>query len=155
MTIAFRPLPTETVRHLQGGGADAYGHPADAFVSDGEGVPCRHCLRDVPAGARALVLAHRPFTRLHAFAETGPIFICAEPCTPAAPSAALPAILSSPDYVVRAYDGDERIVYGTGGVVGTADIPARAAALLARPDVAFVDVRSARNGCFQVRVERG
>ena len=31
------------------------------FVSDGEGVPCRHCLRPVPAGARVVVLPTIPF----------------------------------------------------------------------------------------------
>jgi hypothetical protein len=56
--------------------------------------------------------------------------------------------------MLRACDARGRIVYGTGGVVATAAIPARAAALLADEATAFVDVRSAANGCFQCRIER-
>ena len=39
-------------------------------------------------------------------------------------------------------------------VIPTGRIVARAAELLAMPEVEFVHVRSARNTCFQVRVER-
>ena len=67
----------------------------------------------------------------------------------------MPEILASPDYILRGYGADERIVYGTGGVVPTGWIVARAAELLAMAEVDFVHVRSARNNCFQVRIERG
>ena len=66
----------------------------------------------------------------------------------------LPAMLAAPDYIVRGYGVDDRIVYGTGGVVATGAIPARAGELLADDRVAYVHVRSARNNCFQCRVER-
>ena len=45
--------------------------------------------------------------------------------------------------------------FGTGGVVPTGRIVARAEELLVMPGVAFLHVRSARNNCFQVRIERG
>ena len=101
-----------------------------------------------------LVLAHRPFGALQPYAETGPIFLCADACE-AGGGAEVPEILASPDYIVRGYGADERIVYGTGGVVATGQIVAQAAEVLAMPRVAFVHVRSARNNCFQLRVERG
>jgi hypothetical protein len=63
-------------------------------------------------------------------------------------------MLASPDYIVRGYGADDRIVYGTGGVVATATIPARAGELLADDRVAYVHVRSARNNCYQCRIER-
>ena len=63
-------------------------------------------------------------------------------------------MLTAPAYIVRGYDRDERILYGTGGVVPTADIPARCAELFGRADVAFIHIRSASNNCFHVRVER-
>jgi hypothetical protein len=155
MTIKFLPLPTAAVRALQAGGPDAYGHAPEVRVSAGVGVPCRHCLRTVPAGEPFLVLAYRPFDGLNAYTETGPIFLCAERCEPAAPSGAVPPMMDAPDYIVRGYDSGEAIIYGTGGVVPTGAIADRARELLGRPDVAFVHVRSARNNCFQVRVERG
>ncbi|NBE07626.1 DUF1203 domain-containing protein [Paragemmobacter ruber] len=152
--LRFVPIPTGIARHYQAGGVDSYGLLPESKVSDGGGNPCRHCLRMIPEGKGMLVLAHRPFGSVQPYAETGPIFLCAQGCD-AGGGADVPEILASPDYIVRGYGADERIVYGTGGVVATGDIPARAAALLALPEVDFVHVRSARNNCFQLRVERG
>ena len=153
MAIRFIPIPTETVRALQAGGPDANGQRPERRLSDGAGVPCRHCLSTVPAAHEYLILAHRPFPALQPYAECGPIFLCAEACA-AGGGAELPAMLASPDYIVRGYGADDRIVYGTGGVVATPGIAARCEALLARGDIAYVHVRSAANNCYQVRVER-
>lgn len=64
-------------------------------------------------------------------------------------------MLASPEYIVRGYGTDDRIVYGSGGVVAREAFTARAAELLANPAIAYVHVRSARNNCYQCRVERG
>lgn len=153
MTLTFLPMPTSAARAFQAEGPDAYGLPPERRVSDGDGVPCRHCLTFVPAGAAYLVLAYRPFPELQPFAETGPIFLCAEPCAAPQHAAAMPEILSSPTYILRGYGTDDRIVYGTGGVVPTPSIPDRAAELLTRADVAYVHVRSASNNCYHLRIE--
>lgn len=151
--IRFTALPTETVRALQAGGPDANGQVPERQVSDGGGYPCRHCLRMIPEGAGVLVLAHRPFPAPQPYAELGPIFLCADACE-AGGGEGLPDILTSPDYIVRGYGANDRIIYGTGGVVPTPGIPARAEELLADPGVAYVHVRSARNNCYQVRIDR-
>lgn len=150
--MRFVPIPTDLVRHYQAGGPDAYGLPPETAISDGDGNPCRHCLRMIPAGAGMLILAHRPFPALHPYAETGPIFLCADPCA-AGGGEAVPESLASPDYILRGYSNADRIVYGTGAVVPTADLRAEAAARLADPRVAYVHVRSARNNCFQLRID--
>ncbi|RUZ78209.1 DUF1203 domain-containing protein [Mesorhizobium sp. M7A.F.Ca.US.006.01.1.1] len=154
MTIQFKALPTEDVRTLQRGGVDAYGQTPERKISDGDGMPCRHCLRNIGAGDAYLVLAYRPFPQLQPYAETGPIFLHAEECDRAAESEALPEILESPDYIVRGYGRDDRIVYGSGGVISTEDITGRAKTLLERDEIAYVHVRSARNNCYQCRIER-
>lgn len=154
MPIRFVALPTETVRALQAGAPDSYGLPPEHAVAEGAGYPCRHCLRPVPEGQAVLVLAHRPFPALQPYAETGPIFLCAGPCARGGGSADLPAILTAPDYILRGYGADDRIVYGTGAVTATENIAARAEELLAAPRVAYVHVRSARNNCYQCRIER-
>lgn len=151
--IRFVPLPTEAVRAVQAGGADANGQVPERRVSDG-GNPCRHCLKMIPAGAGMLVLAWRPFPALQPYAECGPIFLCADPCE-AGGGEDLPEILASPDYIVRGYGTDDRIVYGTGAVVPTARIADEAALRLADARVAYVHVRSARNNCYQLRIDRG
>ncbi|RWP38823.1 DUF1203 domain-containing protein [Mesorhizobium sp.] len=154
MTIQFKALPTEGVTTLQRGGPDAYGLIPERKISDGDGVPCRHCLKNVAAGEAYLVLAYRPFPQLQPYAETGPIFLHAEPCERAAEAETLPEILESSDYIVRGYGSDDRIVYGSGGVIPTGAIAARAESLFERDDIAYVHVRSARNNCYQCRIER-
>jgi hypothetical protein len=154
MPIRFEALPTETVRALQRGGPDSYGHAPERRVSDGDGVPCRHCLKDVAAGEAYLVVAYRPFDTLQPYAETGPIFLHAHECERAPAGEVHPSILASPDYIVRGYDSEERIVYGTGAVTPAPDIAAYAEKLLSDGRIAFVHVRSARNNCFQCRIER-
>jgi hypothetical protein len=152
--MRFVAIPTDVVRALQAGGVDANGQAPERAISDGDGNPCRHCLAMIPKGAGMLVLAHRPFPALQPYAEVGPIFLCADPCD-AGGGGDLPAMLASPDYIVRGYGADDRIVYGTGGVVSTGAIPARAGDLLADDRVAYVHVRSARNNCYQLRIDRG
>jgi hypothetical protein len=154
MTPIFVPLDPALVARWRAGGVDANGKPSLRAVSDGAGVPCRVTLALVPAGHPYLILAHRPFAGLTPWAETGPIFVAAAG-EPAEPSPRLPAFLTSPQYLLRGYDAGERIVYGTGTLTPTARIPQVAADLLARPEVAFVHLRSATNGCFHVRIERG
>jgi hypothetical protein len=152
--IRFLAMPTETALAYWNGGGDAYGLPPERHISDGDGVPCRHCLRDVAAGEPYLILAHRPFPRVQPYAETGPIFLHAIPCGSHEASATMPAMLTSRDYIVRGYSAEDRIVYGTGAVVANADIPAYAAELLSRAGIAYLHIRSARNNCYQCRVER-
>jgi hypothetical protein len=154
MTVQFKALPTEQVRELQRGGPDAYGNTPERKISDSDGMPCRHCLKNIAAGEAYLILAYRPFPELQPYAETGPIFLHAEECGRAGESDNLPEILESPDYIVRGYGRDNRIVYGSGGVIPTGAIAARAEALFERDDIAYVHVRSARNNCYQCRIER-
>ncbi len=150
----FVALPTRGVRNLQAGGPDAYGNQAERAVSPGGGTPCRHCLRNIPKGADMLVLAHRPFNGAHPYAETGPIFLCAEHCEQGG-GAALPEIFAeTPDLLIKGYGENDRIVYGTGCVVPTQNLPDQISDIFARSDVAYIHIRSARNNCYQARVER-
>lgn len=153
MTV-FTALPTDIVQAYRAGAPDAFGHPPERHVSDGNGTPCRHCLRDVPEWAGMLVLAHKPFDGVHPYAEVGPIFLCADDC-PRGGGTELPHILTtSPDYLIKGYSAHDRIVYGTGAITAAQDIDDRAAAIFADPDVAYIHVRSARNNCYQVRIDR-
>lgn len=142
------------VARVREGGPDDYGLAAERVVSDGAGNPCRCCLDAVPAGAEMLIVAARPFGALQPYAETGPIFLCAGECGPWRDEGLPPILQSSPEYLLKAYSAKERIIYGTGRVVPQAEVAARAEALFAEPHVAYVDVRSARNNCFQTRIMR-
>ncbi|WP_054303093.1 DUF1203 domain-containing protein [Gemmobacter sp. LW-1] len=153
MPIHFTALATETVRRLQAGGADANHMAPERHIAQGSGNPCRHCLSMIPEGAPMLVLAHRPFPVMQPYAECGPIFLCAEDCHQGG-GADLPAMLASPDYIIRGYGHDDRIVYGTGAVVPTDRLIAEAEARLDDPRIAYLHVRSARNNCYQCRIDR-
>lgn len=154
MSIQFKALPTEAVRALQRGGPDAYGRSPEHRISDGDGVPCRHCLKNVAEGDGYLIVAYRPFPELQPYAETGPIFLHADECERAADGELLPEMLESSDYIVRGYGKDDRIVYGSGAVTPTGDIATRATTLLERDDIAYIHIRSAQNNCYQCRIER-
>ena len=150
--MRFSTIPTPIARAYQSGGLDANGQVPERQISDGDGNPCRHCLNLIPKGAEMLVLAHRPFPAPQPYAEVGPIFLCADACE-AGGGAAMPQILESPTYILRGYGRDDRIVYGTGAVVAIETLPEEAARRLADPRIAYVHVRSARNNCFQVRID--
>ena len=57
-------------------------------------------------------------------------------------------------YLLKGYRADDRICYGTGQIVASAEVPAAAARILARDEVAYVHVRSALNNCYQCLIDR-
>ena len=154
MNIRYEAITTDTARSLQNGDPDAYGNAPERAIAASDRVPCRHCLKLVDKGDAYLIVAHRPFGNLQPYSETGPIFLHADFCQRATSNDVLPDMLDSATYLVRGYDGDERIVYGTGRIVPAPDIGTYAESLLANSDISFVHVRSAENNCFQCRIER-
>ena len=157
MTLRYSGLSSQLAAALRAGGADANGQPAERRVSDGAGVPCRHCLGWVEKGAEYLVFAHRPFPALQPYAELGPVFIHAGDCVAYDPAQGLPDRErgKAGQQILRGYGANDRIVYGTGVVVAAGEIEATAAGILARPEVAYVHMRSATNNCFTLRIDRG
>ena len=154
MSIRFVAMDTSLVADLRAGAADANGQPPERAIAREDGLPCRHCLNDIRQGEPYLVLAHRPFPARQPYAEVGPIFLHAEFCRRGGGDGKLPAFLDSPEYIVRGYGKDDRIVYGTGRVTPTAEIPSVAEVLLADPRVAYLHVRSATNNCYHCRIDR-
>lgn len=155
MPVLFHALPTDDVRKLQAGQPDYYGQIPEQAVSDGAGTPCRHCLSDTPEGDRMLILSHRPFLDDQPYAEVGPIFLCRDNCVRFEASENLPPILStSPDYLIKGYGADDRIVYGTGQIIAPDNMVNACESIFEDPDVAYIHVRSARNNCYQCKVTR-
>ncbi len=155
-TLRFEAMPTDIVRALRNGSSDANGQPPERRVSDGAGMPCRHCLAEITPGEPFLILAHRPFPAPQPYAEVGPIFLHAGSCERHDEGSGVPTMfLGWRELLLRGYGDDDRIVYGTGTVVPTSEIDAAAAAILERPDIAYIHARSATNNCYQCRIERG
>ena len=155
-SLRFIALDSETVRALRHGTSDANGQVPERQISDGGGNPCRHCLDDIAAGAPMLVLAHRPFPAPQPYAEVGPIFVHADDCPRYDETARAPEMFARREAIlIRGYDADDRIVYGSGKVIPTEEIEAVAATLFERPEIAYLHLRSASNNCYQCRIERG
>jgi hypothetical protein len=154
MTIRFIALETDLVQRLRAGGSDSYGLAPERGITAADGYPCRHCLGLIAKGDAYLTLAHRPFPALQPYAELGPIFLHAADCPRGGGTAAIPTFLDSPRYLLRGYGADDRIVYGTGTIEATTDIPAAAATKLQDPLVSYLHVRSASNNCYHCRIER-
>ena len=151
--LRYTPMPSAIAASFRRGEPDAYGMVPERHTSDGQGMPCRHCLKNIAAGDDYLILAYRPFPALQPYAETGPIFLHAEEC-PAYEEEAVPPILTtSRDYLLRGYSRDDRIIYGTGAVTPVDELVGKAADILGRDEVAYVHVRSARNNCYQCRID--
>lgn len=156
MTLLYSGMPSDLAAAYRAGAPDANGQVPERRVSDGDGVPCRHCLKNVEAGEAYLVLGYRPFPAPQPYAEVGPVFIHADDCPAYAPAEGLPERerRGRSGRILRGYGRDDRIVYGTGIVVGSDRIEAEAEAILERPDVAYVHMRSATNNCFTLRIDR-
>lgn len=155
VNLKFLALPSGPVRALQAGELDANGQAPEICLSDGSGNPCRHCLREIPAGERMLVLAYRPFPSIQPYAEIGPIFLCADKCERRPDSADLPDMFNGWERILlRGYGANDRILYGTGQVVEVKDIVNVATKLFDRQETAYVHMRSASNNCYHCRIEK-
>lgn len=152
--LKFLALPSDKVQALQNGATDANNQRPEQAISSGSGVPCRHCLNQVAAGERYLILNYRPFPRPQPYAESGPIFLHADGCPRHEESPHLPQMFQGWErLLIRGYDQRDWIVYGTGRVVETANLEQALSEVLENPAVAYVHMRSATNSCYQCRVE--
>jgi len=155
MSLKFQAIPTNVVRRLQAGGVDANGLAATVVISDGGRNPCRHCLTEIGRGKKMLVLSHRPFPAPQPFAETGPIFLCADPCDRHPDTNALPDMFQGWEQcLIRGYTSDHWILYGTGQIVDMKDVERVSEHIFADPGVAYLHMRSASYNCYQCRIER-
>ncbi len=155
MPLTFTAIPTKDARDAQSGKPDANGQLPEHAISDGNGNPCRHCLKDIPKDAPMLILAYRPFPSAQPYAEVGPIFLCATLCKRHSDSQALPDMLkNNAELLLRGYDAQNRIVYGTGKVTKIDQIEDRLNTGFDNPKISYYHLRSASNNCFQAKVIR-
>ena len=155
LTFRVTPIPTEHAKSFWLGEADANGQTPERHISNGDGIPCRHCLSKVMPGQPYLALSYRPFIELQPYAECGPIFLHAEPCSAYQETASIPAmILNGEPRIVRGYDAADRIIYGTGKIVEAGDIEHYAQILFNNVNITYIHVRSSQNNCYTFRIDR-
>ena len=115
------------------------------------GYPCRHCLRWAQPGERVILFPYASIPPGRPYAETGPIFVHAEPCPRYAATDEFPADFRS-HRVLRAYNATNDMI---DAVVVENDQPEPVIArLLQNPETAFLQARSVTRGCYTFRIER-
>jgi hypothetical protein len=157
-TFVVRPIDTDVVADLRR--CDDAGRAPLLVVDADGGSPVRCCLRASRPGEELLLVAYAPLRRWAAsrgvdpaaYDEVGPVFVHPQPCD-GATSAGYPDELRGSPRVMRAYDGNGRIVDGH-LVPADGDPESVLAELLADDRIAIVHARALGFGCFTFAVER-
>lgn len=145
-------LPAEDLHRIRGRGTDDFGNDLVVTVQDEAGAPLRCCLRDATIRERIALIAWRPAQVGGAYAEVGPIFIHAEPCSGYDKGQDYPEGFRSRRQLFRAYDVngwqvDNRIVEGYEAEAAIAD-------LFADPQVSYLHSRNLLAGCYMFTITR-
>jgi hypothetical protein len=115
--------------------------------------PLRCCLTVAPAAEVILLISYSPFTVASPWAETGPVFVHAEPCPGYRTTDELPGALRRGPRVLRPYHEDGSLDYADIIVVEAGvDIEDHVLDLLRRPAVDTVHVRALGAQCFSYAV---
>jgi hypothetical protein len=146
--VRFLPIAAGRLAAMRSAGQDEFGNPWAPFPAQGW-EPLRCCLRGSAAGERIALITYSPWVRRSPWMEAGPVFVHAGACAGYGTTGVYPAAflgsrrwLNPFDHTgARAYD---HITF----LAADEDHDAAVRALLARPEVAFVHVRSAAAGCL-------
>lgn len=151
--LTFEPILPAKLQEIRAAGADDAGNRLTVQADTRGGNPLRCCLRESAPGDRVLLIAYTPPGARGAYAERGPVFIHAEPCSGYLTPHRYPAALSYRQQVVRAYDQDGRIAAGV--LVNDGEHAMTVIrGILARPDVTLVHLRNVGYGCYNFAVRR-
>ncbi len=121
-----------------------------SVVAEERSAPCRHCLTWAKPGERVILFPYQAIPSDRPYAESGPIFVHAEPCSRYISSNEFPRELRN-GRAIRAYNQQHEIVAAEVANGAPEEIAAR---LLQNDAVEFLHVRSATHGCYTFKVER-
>jgi hypothetical protein len=147
-------MPAEAASRFRATGRDDRGAALHRRVVDGPGFPCRHCLRLGEPG-EAMLLGSWDLPRPGGVYWTpSPIFLHAEDCPRfAAVNAVPPSVLGNPLVSVRSYDAQEMCLYDLGQVCTGAEVAAPLTRALQDRRTRFVNIHTARPGCWLAAAE--
>lgn len=147
------PLPAEFAGRVRANGPDDFGRISQVTIATG-GEPVRDELRRAVAGERLILCSYQSVPLPSAFAETGPVYLCAAPTTAAPPAPdELPPGYFNRLFALRAYNAANEIIDSI--LVEPSDAPALIRRWLARPEVSHLHARFAGHGCYACRFDRG
>jgi hypothetical protein len=154
---AFRciAIPTEVAHRFRETGEDERGNALRRLeVTEPDSFPCRHCLKAGTVGEVMLLGSYNMQSPQGIYWTPSPIFVHERACTRfTAENEIAPIIRVNHLISVRAYDAADQCLYDLGRVCGGADVDAPLERALADPRTSFVNIHTARPGCFLSRVE--
>jgi len=134
---------------------DDRGGPVLTRIVDGPGFPCRACLRLGTPGEEMLLASWDLPKPLGPYWTPSPVFLHAHDCTAEATEDRLPETVTANAIVsLRHYDEAGMCLYDLGVVVAGEEADDALRARIGDPRVAFVNIHTARPGCWLTRVER-
>ena len=144
-------IPTDVADYVRSTTKDPrYGHPAHSDVAV-ESAPCRHCLCLIQPGEKQILFTYDAFRGIETLPLPGPVYIHAEPCEPYRAASIFPPELRHSPRTLNAYASGRRLLGAE--YVDDTTIDTALAQLCARPEVAYVHVRSTVAGCFTFRID--
>ncbi|WP_237217036.1 DUF1203 domain-containing protein [Falsiroseomonas oryziterrae] len=150
-------LPSDTAARWRATGRDDRGNALIARVADGPGsAPCRHCLRYAEPG-EAMLLGSFDLPRPHGIYWTpSPVFLHAHDCPRFEAEGVVAPTATGPDTIVsvRSYDAAGMCLYDLGQVCRGPEVEAPLLRALADARTAFVNIHTARPGCWLATAER-
>ena len=153
------PMPSETAARWRATGRDDRGNGLIerrvARTPHGAAFPCRHCLRSGEEGDVMLLGSHNLPRPPGVYWTPSPIFVHASPCPRFdAKNEIAPTVLANSLVSVRSYDGEGLCLYDLGQVCEGMGVAAPLHRALDDPRTAFVNIHTARPGCWLAGAER-
>jgi len=150
------PIETETAERFRAAGCDDSGNVLRRVVATADGgFPCRHCLRCARAGELVLLGSYDLPRPRGIYWTPSPIFLHADACARFESTGVVaPTVRSYSLVSIRAYDGHDQCLYDLGQVCPGEEVDAPLQRALEDQRTAFVNIHTARPGCWLTRVER-
>jgi hypothetical protein len=146
-------IPPAVLERVRARGRDDFGNRLEITINqDDGGAPLRCCLREAAVGESITLIAYQPATCGGPYAEVGPVFIHAEPCSGYPQTSAYPEGFRHRPQLFRAYGPTGRQVHNQ--IVEPGEQEAVIGRLLARPDVDFIHSRNLLAGCYMFSIIR-
>lgn len=147
-------MSTEAASRFRATRIDDRGGPTHMRAVDGPGFPCRHCLRLGRPGETMLLASFDLPLPQGPYWTPSPVFLHAHDCPRAQVEDRLPETVTENMIVsLRHYDADGMCLYDLGVVTPGDQAEPLLRARLSDPRVAYVNIHTARPGCWLTRVE--
>jgi len=147
-------MPTEDAARFRASGRDDRGNLLVRQTANGSGFPCRHCLRLAETGEEMLLGSWDMPRPQGIYWTPSPIFLHAGDCPRFEEAGAIaPTVLANPIVSVRSYDADQMCLYDLGRVCAGAEVEAPLMRALTDPRTRFVNIHTARPGCWLAGAE--